>query len=436
MKRFGWLLSVIVLSFLGMSCGSEVSSADVAEIDTTPPAPPEPTMAYGIQIDSFEVIEDTTHKNMVFSDILLPHQVTWGEIEILGIRGEGIFNIDRDLRPDRKFMLLCTKDSTGRAQCLIYEKDPINYIVFDLRDTLSVQAFQKDVDIVEKEVCGVIAQGSSLSKTLYDSLKVARISESLVDEIADVYAYTIDFFNIKAGDYFKIIYEEKYVEEELVGRGVIKGMYFRHKTSDFYGIRFMQDSSWAYFDETGKGLKKAFLKAPLKYSRISSGYSKKRFHPVQKRYKAHLGTDYAAPKGTPIWSVGDGTVIAKGYGKGNGNYVKIKHNNTITTQYLHMSKFADGIKKGVRVSQGQVIGYVGSTGLATGPHVCFRFWKNGKQVDHRKEKFETSDPVRDENRAAFDEIRDQVKAQLDAIPVPEGIEAAPEEEPMDSLSSS
>ena len=413
-------VTALCFVFIAMlsSCGESVEPiADVIPEDTFVPPPP-PNMEFGFYVDSFLVHEDSTEKDQFFSDILLPHHITWGEMESIQVRAEGIFNINRDLRPDRRYMVLASPDSTEKAQYFIYEKDPINYVVFDFTDTMRVYEGARPVDTVVATVWGEIAQGSSLSRAAGDSIGNIRISESLVDEIADIYAWTIDFFNIKAGDRFKIIYEEKYVEDLLVGRGKIKGVYFYHNGTEFYGIPYMQDSSWAYFDENGKGLKKAFLKAPLKYSRISSGYSKRRFHPVQGRWKAHLGTDYAAPKGTPIWSVGDGTVIAASYTSGNGNYVKIKHNETFTTQYLHMTKFADGIKKGVRVRQGETIGYVGSTGLATGPHVCFRFWKNGKQVDHRQEKFETAEPVREENKDEFKLIRDKVKAELDAFGPP------------------
>ncbi len=410
---------VLVWGVVSCGNGNEPGMATEVPLDTVSETKePLPEYAYGFCLDSFKIVKDTVQKNQVFSDILLPHRISWGEMETIDTRSEGIFNINRDLRPDQKYQVLCGKDSIGKAEVLIYEKNAIEYIVFDLRDSITVRRESKDVEVVEKEMAGIIAQGSSLSATLYDSLKNASVSESLVDEIADVYAYTIDFFNIKAGDRFKVIYEEQYVDEKLVGRGAIRGVYFHHNGVEYYGIKFMQDSAWAYFDENGKGLKKAFLKAPLKFSRISSGFSKRRFHPVQKRYKPHLGTDYAAPTGTPILSVADGTVVAKGYGKGNGNYVKIKHNRSIATQYLHMSKFARGIKKGMRVKQGEVIGYVGSTGLATGPHVCFRFWKSGRQVDHRKEKFETSDPIKEANREAFNATREKIKKRLDDILIP------------------
>jgi len=417
------LLLFLPICCLFIACGEPETAIVMVPVQDTVVVPP-PRIEYGFHVDSFLVVEDSTKANQFFSDVLLPHHITWNDMEIIQERAEGIFNANRDFKPERRYMVLCSNDTLAKAQYFIYEQDQVNYVVFDFTDTMRVYTGAKPITIVERETWGEIEQGSSFSRALYDTLGNASISESLVDEIADIYAWTIDFFNIKAGDRFKIVYEEKFVEDRLVGRGLIKGVYFYNNGAEFYGIRFKQDSVWGYYDEKGNGLKKAFLKAPLKYSRISSGFSKKRFHPVQKRYKAHLGTDYAAPKGTPIWSIGDGTVIAAGYGKGNGNYVKVKHNDRITTQYLHMSKFATGIKKGVRVQQGEIIGYVGSTGLATGPHVCFRYWKNGKQVDHRKEKFETSEPVKDENREDFEKARAIMQVQLDTIgppPVPKAV---------------
>jgi murein DD-endopeptidase MepM/ murein hydrolase activator NlpD len=428
-KVFTAILGFASVATLFFSCGGGGGEMPtlVEAIDTTPPPPPPPPhMEYGFYVDSFDVmVIDTTQQDQVISDILLKYGIGWGEMAVLGERCEGVFNLNRDMRPDRRYILLCTGDTALRADYMVYQINAIDYVVFDFGD--SIQAYKESfpLEIRESYSSGYIKQGSSLWLTLNNSIENKDIVNSLVDEISNAYAWTIDFFNIKAGDTYKIIYDEKYVEDKLVARGRVKALYFSHAGTDYYGIKFTQDSSESYFDEQGKGLRKAFLKAPLKFSRISSGYSKKRFHPVQKRYKAHLGTDYAAPKGTPIWSVGEGTVIARGYSKGNGNYVKVKHNDTYTTQYLHMSKFAD-IKKGQHVTQGQVIGYVGSTGLATGPHVCFRFWKNGKQVDHRQEKFQTSEPIKEENMEAFEQIKLDFKAQLDSVQVPIPVEVPAE----------
>jgi murein DD-endopeptidase MepM/ murein hydrolase activator NlpD len=229
--------------------------------------------------------------------------------------------------------------------------------------------------------------------------------------LSEIYAWTIDFYRIQKGDAFKVFFEEHFVEGNSIGIGRILSSSFSQGGKTVKAYYFENGEEKGYYDAEGNSLKKAFLKAPVKFSRISSGYSTKRLHPVLKTVRPHYGTDYAAPHGTPIMAVGDGTVTEARYTGGNGNYVKIRHNKSIETQYLHMSRFADGVRPGKRVSQGDIIGYVGSTGLATGPHVCFRFWKNGKQVDHRKEEMQGAGPLPDALMPAF-KVR---AAQLDSL---------------------
>ena len=219
--------------------------------------------------------------------------------------------------------------------------------------------------------------------------------------------------NSGMGAYFKVIFEEIFVDGQRIGIGNILAAEFVHRDQPFYSYRFVQDSVANFFDENGESLRKAFLKAPLNFSRISSRYTKKRFHPVQKRWKAHLGTDYAAPSGTPILATGDGTVTESAYGKANGNYVKIRHNSTYSTQYLHMSKRKS--KKGDFVRQGDVIGYVGATGLATGPHVCYRFWKNGEQVDPYSQDLPASEPINPKYRDEYNAVKDSLMPLLQNI---------------------
>jgi murein DD-endopeptidase MepM/ murein hydrolase activator NlpD len=236
-------------------------------------------------------------------------------------------------------------------------------------------------------------------------------------ELSSIYAWTIDFFRIQKGDHFKIVYEEKFVENEFIGIGRVYAALFNHANEDFYAFYFEEEENYGdYFDDEGAALRKAFLRAPLNYSRISSSYSKRRKHPVTGRIKAHLGTDYAAPTGTPILSTANGTVTEARYKRNNGNYVKVRHNSTYSTQYLHMSKIKSGIRPGVYVKQGEVIGYVGSTGLATGPHVCYRFWKNGRQVDPYKQKLPPSKPVKKENLEAYTMLKDSMMNIIQSIP--------------------
>ncbi len=409
MKRFFiyvFLLSIAASSFT--ACSGDDNLADVAIPKDTLPEP-KINMAYGLNLDSFIVREGKIKKNQVASEILLLNHIPWPEIDRLVKKARDVYDL-RKLRSGKNYTVLCAKDSTEKAQFFIYEASSIDYVIYDLRDTMKVTVEQKEVVEKRREVAGII--NSSLYQTLVD----IDCSPALAMELSEIYAWSIDFYRIQKGDKFKVVFNEKWVEDTKVGVGSIECALFEHFGENFYAFPFEQNNVLDYFDENAKSLRKAFLKSPLKFGRISSSFTMRRYHPVQKRWKAHLGTDYAAPRGTPILAVGDGKVIASKYSKFNGNYVKIKHNSTYTTQYLHMSKFASGIRSGKYVRQGDVIGYVGSTGLATGPHVCFRFWKNGKQVNHRKQKLPASLPVKKALIPKFEVIKDSLKQQIDAIP--------------------
>jgi murein DD-endopeptidase MepM/ murein hydrolase activator NlpD len=240
----------------------------------------------------------------------------------------------------------------------------------------------------------------------------------LTNKFVDIFAWVVDFQRLQKGDQFKLIYEENLVDENPIGVGRILGVYFEHSGSGYYAFPFDQGDGPDYFDENGNSLRKALLKYPIEFSRISSRYSMHRFHPVVKVFRPHLGTDFAASTGTPIRSVGDGIVEEAQYKSNNGNYVKIRHNGTYTTGYLHMSKIASGIKPGTRVRQGETIGYVGSTGLATGPHLCYRFWKNGVQVDALKVELPPSQPVKEEYFQSFEKVKEEITKRLQLIPFP------------------
>ena len=378
--------------------------------DTLPPqaAPPiaVTTDEFGIETTSLMAEDREIERNQTFSDILSPHNIPFETIASLADKSRPTFNV-RHLRAGNRYRIYLQDDSLQTAQLVIYEQDPINYVVFDLRDSVRVETGQRPVSVTQRNVSGVIT--SSLYNTLVDQ----NVDPALATELSEVFAWQIDFYRIQKNDGFNVIYEERSVEGKPVGVGKILAASFKHFGRDYYSFLFEQDGRPAYFDEKGNSMRKAFLMAPVKFSRISSRYTLRRFHPVQKRYKAHLGTDYAAPQGTEIRATGNGVVLEAQYKRNNGNYVKIKHNGTYTTGYLHMSKIASGIRPGATVSQGQVIGYVGSTGLATGPHVCYRFWKNNVQVDPLREKFPTSVPIKEENRAAFTAVRDQQRQHLD-----------------------
>ena len=353
-----------------------------------------PTIKYGINIDSFKVHQHKIEPNEFLANILLKHHVPYPEIDALVRASDSIFDV-RKIASGHKYTILAKKDSTEKAAYFIYEINNIDYIVYDFSDSLKIYKGQKEVTTKIKTASGVI------KSSLYQTLDDANTSTMLALKMADVYAWTIDFYRIQKGDWFKVIYEEKFVEGKSVGVGKVLAANFNHYEKDFFACYFVQDSvkGGDYFDTKANSLRRAFLKSPLKFGRLTSGFTMKRFHPVQKRNKPHLGTDYAAPTGTPIMATGDGIVIASKYSVYNGNYVKIQHNSTYTTQYLHMSK--RNAKVGQYVKQGDCIGYVGATGLATGPHVCYRFWKNGSQKNHLTEDFPPSEPVKEEHLKRF-----------------------------------
>lgn len=370
--------------------------------------PKEPTLLYGIPVDSMLVIDDVIKPNQNLSEILSQYNVSFAAIDKLAKMSKDIFDV-RKIKAHQKYTLICNTDSLRTAQCFVYEPNDVEYVVFHLQDSLSIVKKQREVDVVEQHITGKI------TTNLSDAMLESDASPMLVNRFVDIYAWQIDFFRLQKGDKFKIIFEEERVGEKVVGYGKIMGAYFEHMGEPFYAVHFDQGSGVDYFDTEGNSLRKAFLRDPLEYTRISSRYSPRRFHPVQKRWKAHLGTDYAAPTGTPIRSVGGGVVVEARYSRYNGNYVKIKHNHTYTTQYLHMSGIASGIRKGKRVEQGQTIGYVGSTGLATGPHLCYRFWKNGRQVDALKVDIPPSEPIKDDYANAYEEVKNDIVEQLDAL---------------------
>lgn len=370
----------------------------------------EEKLLFGINIDNFEVIEGTVEKNQTLSGLLSPFNVSYQVIDEIAKKSKDIFDVKR-IAFNKKFTVLTPKD-TLLAQYFIYEPNPTEFVVFKLDDA-NIYKETKPMEIKRREI------GGTISRSLYVNMTELGITPDLIDQFADLYGWVVDFQRLQKGDKFKVIFNEKLIDGQVVGVDEIEAAYFEHMGEPYHAIPFLQNGEVSYFDQKGESLKKAFLRDPLKFTRISSRYNLNRFHPVQKRYKPHLGTDYAAPTGTEIRSVGDGTVLEAGYSSGNGNYVKIKHNATYTTQYLHMSKFASGMKAGTRVRQGQVIGYVGSTGLATGPHLCFRFWKNGKQVDWLREKIPPAEPISEENKLAFEETKYSIIQTLALIPYSE-----------------
>ncbi|MEO8473438.1 MAG: peptidoglycan DD-metalloendopeptidase family protein [Chryseolinea sp.] len=368
-----------------------------------------PQVLYGMVVDDYTVVEDKIKRNENLGDILLAYNVPANIVHQVSQLSRNIFDV-RKIAPNKKYTLLCNQDSMKTAKVLVYEPNPIDYIVFRFDDTLWVDVCKRDVVILEKSMTGEIE--SNLSETIEEM----GISNELTNKFVDIFGWQVDFQRLQKGDKFKLIYEEAQVEGVSVGIKQINAIYFEHSGSPYYAFPFDQGEGISYFDDEGKSLRKALLKYPIEFTRISSRYNLNRFHPVQKRWKAHLGTDFAAPTGTPIRSVGDGIVVEAQYKSNNGNYVKIRHNGTYTTQYLHMSRIADNVRAGMRIRQGQTIGYVGSTGLANGPHLCYRFWRNGVQVDALRVDLPPSEPVNKDQRESFDKVKEALTKKLDLIP--------------------
>jgi murein DD-endopeptidase MepM/ murein hydrolase activator NlpD len=405
---------VVVFAILTLNRSSNVISNADGQTDTVQVdiSIEEPKILYGMVVDDYLLIEDKIKRNQLLGDILTEYKVPAKLVNQLSTISKQIFDV-RKIAPDRKYTLICDQDSLKTVKALVYEPNPIEYIVLKFEDSLSVDLCKRDVTTVEKSITGVIK--SNLSETIEEM----GISHELTNKFVDIFAWQIDFQRLQKGDKFKLIYEENQVEGTPVGINKISAVYFEHFDSPYYAFPFDQGNGIDYFDEEGKSLRKALLKYPIEFTRISSRYSGKRFHPVRKVYRAHLGTDFAAPTGTPIRSVGDGIVEEAQYKSNNGNYVKVKHNGTYTTQYLHMSKIAQGVRAGTRVRQGQVIGYVGSTGLATGPHLCYRFWRNGVQVDALRVELPASEPIKKEFVSSFEKVKEELTSRLNTIAAPD-----------------
>ena len=391
-KWIGIVLMVIALLFILSNINNEKTTK---EIDEVVPKVIEPEYAYGILVDSFNVTKGVVKQGQTLGEILYANHIDHPQIAEIVNKSKGIFDVRR-VNAGKEFTIICVDDSTEKACYFIYQEDPTNYVVMDLTNEVDVYRGKKEVTTKVNVAYGEI------NSSLWITIQEQNLSPKIAAELSTIYAWTIDFFKIQKGDAFKVYYENKYIDNEYIGIGRILASEFTHKGQNFYSFYYRENENFGdYFDEKGRTLRKAFLKAPVDYKRISSRYSKRRKHPVTGRWKGHFGTDYAADRGTPIVTTANGTIVSASYTKNNGNFVKVRHNGTYTTQYLHMSKIKPGIRKGVYVKQGETIGYVGSTGLATGPHVCYRFWVNGKQVDPYKQDLPPGDPIKEANREVY-----------------------------------
>lgn len=370
----------------------------------------ESTEFYGITVDSLQIVEGKIKWSQTLSKILENYNVSNDKLIELSKKSKSTYDV-RKLKAGTSYAILARSIGEDQLQAthFIFEPEKTSYVIYHLGDTIHAELVQRPVKTVERAIAGTI------KSSVYEAALDAGASPMLVSMLVDILAWQVDFFRIQKGDRFKVIYEEEVTGDQVVGIRQIKGVYFEHFGKPYYGVYYNTNGQSDYFDETGNSLRKAFLRSPLNYKRISSRYSPKRFHPVLKTYKAHLGTDYAADPGTPIRTVGDGVVEEATFNKNNGNYVKIRHNSNYSTQYLHMQKIKPGIKPGAKVRQGETIGFVGSTGLANGPHLCFRFWKNGVQVDALKVDLPPTEPIKASELSGFLHQKNIIIYQLDNI---------------------
>jgi hypothetical protein len=376
------IFCVFLLSSVLFSCDKTEEIAILV-----PKAKPK-LVEFGFNLHDFNVINDTVKSGDTFGSLIEKQNLKGKEVFDIVAKVKDTFDV-RTIRKGKPYTILRSKNKINKIQVFIYQPDKINYYVIDFRDSIVVHKKTRPLTFKTRTIAGAL--NGSLSETLANE----KVDPALASKIAKIYAWSIDFFKLQKGDKFGLTFTERFINDTIYdGVDSLKAAFFEYKGKNIYAFPFTPDGSSGkqqYYDEEGKTLKNFFLKAPLKFINITSRYTKNRFHPVQKRWKAHNGTDYAAPTGTPIMTTAAGFVEQAGYTTGNGNFVKVKHDRTYSTQYLHMSKIL--VRRGQRVTQGQVIGKVGSTGLATGPHVCYRFWKNGVQVDALRLKLPTSTPM-------------------------------------------
>lgn len=410
LKKNAWIaIAALFVLLIIWVISSKNEQVDVLENQEEVVEVVEPKVVLTLPADTLRFEKHTIVSGESFGALLGKRGIGTAQIYKIAAAVENDFNVRR-IRAGIEVQF-ATGDSSLFPAFFIYPESKYEYWIIGLQDSIYAKKVEKEREVRRRAISGTI------DDALYLSVGRSGGTQALAMSLVEVYAWTIDFFRLQKGDAFSVIYEEEYVDDTVyVGFKSIVAANLTHMGNDFYSFPYENELGFHdYYDEEGRSLRKTFLRAPLNFTRISSRYSGRRFHPVQKRWKAHLGTDYAAPTGTPIMTTADGVIIAAQYTSANGNYVKVRHNSTYATQYLHMSKIKPGIRNGVKVKQGDVIGYVGSTGLATGPHVCYRFWANGRQVDPYKQKLPDAKPLTADRMEAYQSYMTRLKVELDSL---------------------
>ena len=400
MNRFIFLI-IVLLTF---SCGEKENETKIEVVKE------KIIKEFGFTLNNFNVKKDTIESGDSFGLILEKNNLFYPKIYNIVQETKKVFDI-RKINVGRPYTILSSKDSLNQPLIFIYQPNAIDYLVVSLGDSLWAEKKQKEIKLKEFEAMG------SIKSSLAETMQELNLSPLLTNELSEIYAWSIDFFRLEKGDNFKIQYTSRYVDDSIyIGLNRIHNAFFEHRGKPFYAIEFETDSirgMFEYFDDKGKNLRRAFLLSPVQFSRISSRYNLRRKIAYYGRVRPHYGTDFAAPVGTPIRSTADGRVVRSGYTKGNGYYVTVSHNATYSTQYLHMKK--RGLKVGTYVKQGDKIGEVGMTGFTSGPHVCYRFWKNGRQVDPLKQKLPEAKPISDSLKRKYLTYMAPIKDKLDSM---------------------
>lgn len=367
----------------------------------------EPKLLFGLPVDSFHVEENYVRSSESLSDILTDRGVSSQVIDRIAHLPSTVFDL-RKMKVGNDYAVFYSRDSLRQPLYFVYAENLVNYFQYNLTlDSCKVIPGKNEV-ITERKVAA-----GSINSSLWNAMKENNLDPMLAIRLSDLFAWSIDFFAIQKGDHFTVLYDQEYVKGEKIGIGMIHAAVFNSSGQDFYAIHFEQEDGQNYFDDQGKSIRKEFLKAPMKLFRISSRFTGARMHPILRIVRPHHGVDYAAPTGTPIYTIGDGVVITRAYqAGGGGNFIKIKHNSVYTTTYMHLSRFAPGLQTGSRVKQGDLIGYVGATGLASGPHLDFRVFMNGFPTDPLKLKSPPANPVTNENMEKFKLVRDRLMKEL------------------------
>jgi len=411
MKKFWGILFITIALFSCKEDQTAIANETNNEIAKIHVIEKPVVIKFGFNLDEFTVQHDTVRNGDSFGELMLENNVDYPKIAKISKEFKDTFDVRR-IRVGKPYMILKSKDTSQTAQIFIYENDVINYTVIDLRDSIVAYTDKKEVKYVEREASGVIE--TSLSEAILNQ----GIDYNVTNNLSEIYAWTIDFFRLQKGDKFKVIYKEKFINDSIyAGAEPIEAAYFEHNGRPIYAFAYENDSLKNivdYFDEEANNLRRTFLRAPVQFSRISSRYNlKRRIRYYGNRIRPHKGTDYAAPVGTPIMATADGTVTESTRKGGNGKYVKIRHNGTYSTQYLHMKK--QKVKRGEFVRQGDVIGWIGMTGNTSGPHVCYRFWRNGRQVDPLREELPKAEPLAETLQPKYFDYITPVKDQLDCM---------------------